>query len=615
MATSIIIVVACASVVLITVDAWLRSRHLDESDVALRAVRAQARIEYVQEELRVIVHRSARIAGIRQEQKAAFLKAADDYGNEISQLIGQNASNPLPLELKQQASAYADYMRAYVAKAKNATSLAFDDPQNITKTIDEFEALRAEIKLARQRLSRGLADYHSALNARARYNNYTTEIVGIISLLTILGLSFFIMPQINRAVAHTTVALNNMPHGLCMFDGKKRLVLCNDGYAEMYRMPPELRKAGATHEAIIAHRVSSGLMTSDQINTVLTRKLTELNALSTEKTSIRIDDLADGRSICVTRKPMKGGGWVATHEDITERQKLEQQRDHLASQENRRATIDAAISAFRQRVENVFKTVGDSTSAMKSTATDLFRSSEKASERANGMVRASHETSINVEGAAGATSQMSGSITAISQQVGRTIEVVRDTLREAKATNDAFVGLANAAQKIGDIVKLIQQIAKQTNLLALNATIEAARAGELGRGFAVVASEVKSLAVQTAKATDEIAGQISAVQASTKGAVEAIRGIEEYIGEISASASDVAAAIEQQSASTSEISRNVASAATETNKVVTMLDEVAGAAVSTRASAEIVLSASRAVESAVGNMRGEVEQFLRNVAV
>ncbi|HEY4724081.1 MAG TPA: PAS-domain containing protein, partial [Anaerolineae bacterium] len=435
----------------------------------------------------VIVHRSARVAGIRQGQKEVYLKAADDYSNEILQLIGQNASDPLPLELKKQSSAYAEYISAYVAKAKNATSLAFDDPQNITKTIDEFETLRAEIKPARQRLSRSLADYHSTINNRARSNNYTTEIAGIISLLTILGLSFFIMPQINRAVAHTTFALNNMPHGLCMFDAKKRLVLCNDGYAEMYRMPPELRKAGATHETIIAHRFSSGLMTSDQRDTALTRKLTQLNALSADKVSIRVDQLADGRSICVTRKPTDEGGWVATHEDITERQKLEQQRDNLAFEESRRASIDAAISAFRQRVENVFKTVNDSTSAMKSTATDLLRSSEKASERANGMVQASHETSINVEGAAGATGQMSGSITAISQQVGRTIEIVRETLREAKTTNNAFADLTHAAQKIGDIVKLIQQIAGQTNLLALNATIEAARAGEAGRGFAVVA--------------------------------------------------------------------------------------------------------------------------------
>ena len=230
------------------------------------------------------------------------------------------------------------------------------------------------------------------------------------------------------------------------------------------------------------------------------------------------------------------------------------------------------------------------------------------------MVQASHETSVNVESAAVATSQMSDSVTEISRQVGQTTEVVRSAVSKAKATNDAFVGLAQAAQKIGDVVRLIQQIAGQTNLLALNATIEAARAGEAGKGFAVVASEVKSLAVQTAKATDEISGQVLAVQASTTGAVEAIRSIEECMGEISTYTSGVAASIEQQSATTDHISSNVANAAQETNKVVTMLDEVAGAAVATRSSAEIVLTASQAVESAVGHMRDEVEDFLNNVA-
>ena len=147
-----------------------------------------------------------------------------------------------------------------------------------------------------------------------------------------------------------------------------------------------------------------------------------------------------------------------------------------------------------------------------------------------------------------------------------------------------------------------------------HATIEAARAGEAGRGFAVVASEVKSLAVQTAEATEEIAGQILDAQGSTSGAVEAIRSIEQSMGEISTHTSAVAASIRQQSAATGEISHNVASAALETSKVVAALGEVAGAAIATRTSAEIVLAASQAVESAVGNLRGEVESFLDKVA-
>jgi methyl-accepting chemotaxis protein len=209
---------------------------------------------------------------------------------------------------------------------------------------------------------------------------------------------------------------------------------------------------------------------------------------------------------------------------------------------------------------------------------------------------------------------LSGSITEISRQLGQTTEIVHSAVTKAKATNDEFVGLTRAAQKIGDVVKLIQQIAGQTNLLALNATIEAARAGEAGRGFAVVASEVKSLAVQTAKATEDIAGQILEAQGSTGGAVEAIRSIEKCMGEISNYTSAVADSVSQQSAATGEISHNVASAAQETSKVVAALGEVAGAAIATRTSAEIVLTASQAVESAVGNLRREVESFLCNVA-
>ena len=217
--------------------------------------------------------------------------------------------------------------------------------------------------------------------------------------------------------------------------------------------------------------------------------------------------------------------------------------------------------------------------------------------------------------AATAADEMSESIGEIGQQIGRTTDVVRVAVNEAQATNEEIANLAEAAQKIGDVVKLIRNIAGQTNLLALNATIEAARAGEAGRGFAVVASEVKSLAVQTAKATEDIAKQILAVQASTGGAVEAIRSISERMREINTYASAVAVSVGQQNAATGEISHNVASAARGTNMVVSVLGEVAGAATATRASAETVLAASDSVETAVGKLRTEVESFLGKVAV
>jgi len=405
---------------------------------------------------------------------------------------------------------------------------------------------------------------------------------------------------VNIQNSRFTAALNNMTQGLCMFDADKRLVVSNERYASIYALPPELLKPGTSHEAIIAHRVSHGILAGEKTDAAVEQKLAALNKHSTGKASSRIDKLADGRLMKVTRDPMPGGGWVATHEDVTE--------------QAQRYSIDSAISSFRDRVESVLQTVNDCTTALKSTATDLFGSSERTSLRAKGIVQASQGASISVGNAAVATRQMSDSATQIGQQIEQTTNIVRNAVSKVRTTNDEFVGLSNAAQKIGDVTKLIQQISEQTNLLALNATIEAARAGQAGRGFAVVASEVKSLALQTSKATEEVVGQILAVQASTKGAIQAVGSIEGCIDEISTHASAVAGSIEEQSAANREISNNVENAAKETSKIVAVLGEVADAAVATRTSAEVVLTASESVERAIENLRREVEGFLGNVA-
>ena len=255
----------------------------------------------------------------------------------------------------------------------------------------------------------------------------------------------------------------------------------------------------------------------------------------------------------------------------------------MQEQQQRRAIIEQAIASFRQRVEELLHTVTDGAMAMRSTATTLFANSGQTSKSAEGAVTASNEASTNVETAAVAADELAGSIGEIGRQLSRTTDIVRAAVAEAQGTNEQITALAQAAQKIGDVIKLIRAIAGQTNLLALNATIEAARAGEAGKGFAVVASEVKSLAVQTAKATEDISRLISAVQEATSGAVAAIGRISGRMQEIDSCASTVSAAVEQQSAATAEISRNVASAAGGAKLVVSVLDEVAGAATETRA--------------------------------
>jgi len=191
---------------------------------------------------------------------------------------------------------------------------------------------------------------------------------------------------------------------------------------------------------------------------------------------------------------------------------------------------------------------------------------------------------------------------------------VRQAVSEARSTNEQIAGLSQAAQKIGEVIKLIRAIAGQTNLLALNATIEAARAGDSGKGFAVVASEVKTLAVQTAKATEEISKQIGAVQGAASAAVGAIARISGRMQDIDGVASAVEGSVQQQSAATGEISRNVVGASESTKSVLEELNAVAGAAEETQRSAELVLSNAEAVETATAELRQEVESFLQKVA-
>jgi methyl-accepting chemotaxis protein len=394
-----------------------------------------------------------------------------------------------------------------------------------------------------------------------------------------------------------------------MYDAAERLIVCNKRYIEMYGFSDEVVRPGRTLLEVLEYRASVGSLSAS----AEAYRRTLLAALKEGKTTSNVLDSGNGRKIYVINRPMDTGGWVGTHEDITEREQIAKERDEMAAREKRRAMIEAAITGFRDRMNKLLQTVHGSAEGMKATASTLSVSSNHTSEHAQGAVTASNQASASVRTAALAADELITSIAEIGRQLEFTNSVVHAAVTEAKATDGQIEALAIAAQKIGDVVKLIRDIAGQTNLLALNATIEAARAGEAGRGFAVVASEVKTLAVQTAKATEDIAAQILAVQSSTTEAVEAIRRIADRMREINNYTSAVAASIEQQSAATGQISSNVAHAAEETNVVGSVLGKVSGAATHTRASASAMLDGSQAVEAAVSELRTEVEDFLRKV--
>lgn len=293
---------------------------------------------------------------------------------------------------------------------------------------------------------------------------------------------------------------------------------------------------------------------------------------------------------------------------------LKQERLVLLEHEARREATDVAISSFRQSVERILAQVGDGVTEMKSTAVALSASATESSVRAKQAVQVSNDASVSVEDANTAATELSFSVDGITNRLRQTSELVGVATTEANTTNHKISELARAAGEIGDIVKLIEDVASQTNLLALNATIEAARAGVAGRGFAVVASEVKSLAVQTEKATQQIAAQIAAIQQATADAVDGIHRNAERLQEINEHASTVATAVEQQIIAADIISENVKKAAEGAKIVVAALDEFSATTAKACSSAETVIATSGAVQDAAAELRAETKKFLGTVA-
>jgi methyl-accepting chemotaxis protein len=417
--------------------------------------------------------------------------------------------------------------------------------------------------------------------------------------------------HLRRENAQMHRALDSMPQGVSMFDGSERLVVCNMRYHDIYGLAPKDVKRGSTLSEVLAMRVAKGSFAVD----IKQYRDDFLRAYREGRTTVSEVDAGNGRIVLITNHPIQGGGWITTHEDITERRQAEQKRVALEQQEARRATIDEAISAFRTCAETLLRTTTEGAGKMRATAASLSKASGETTRHAEGAMQTSQAALTGVETAASAANELSDSIAEIDRQLNQTTGVVRLGLSEAQTTNSDINRLAEIARKIGDVVGLIRQIAGQTNLLALNATIEAARSGEAGRGFAVVASEVKALAVQTAQATETISQQVLEIQNSTGSAVEAIGRIAHRMEEINNYTSAVAVSVQQQTAATGEISRNVASSADGAKTIAMVLGEVVGATSETQRSADTVLAAAEAVDGASAELRREVESFLTKVAV
>ncbi|GMO55887.1 HAMP domain-containing methyl-accepting chemotaxis protein [Bradyrhizobium ottawaense] len=290
----------------------------------------------------------------------------------------------------------------------------------------------------------------------------------------------------------------------------------------------------------------------------------------------------------------------------------EQDKDRIAKAE-RAARMEAKIAEFESTVRSALDNLAQSANSMQSTAQSMSTTADQSNALVNAVASAAEETSVNVQTVSSGTEQLSSSIEEISKQVVTSAAIAKKAVDEAGATDTTVQSLADSASRISVVVDLIQTIASQTNLLALNATIEAARAGEAGRGFAVVASEVKSLASQTAKATEEIRTQIASMQEITTSAVGAIQGIGRIIGEIDNVTTTIAAAVEERGAATREIARNIQHAAGGTSEVSSNIVGVSTASAEAGAAANEVLGASDALRREADMLRGEIDAFLNNM--
>jgi methyl-accepting chemotaxis protein len=291
----------------------------------------------------------------------------------------------------------------------------------------------------------------------------------------------------------------------------------------------------------------------------------------------------------------------------------EQQQAEAEARAERGDRMEAVCHSFDETITGLLKGFEEVMSELRQSAQTMSDAARQTETEAKAANTASQSAGSNVNSVAGATEELVASAGEIGRQTERSSEIAARAAARASETDKQIQGLAEAAQKVGDVVKLITDIAEQTNLLALNATIEAARAGEAGKGFAVVASEVKNLANQTAHATEEIAQQVAAIQGETKTAVVAIQGISGIVGEINQIASAIAAAIEQQSSAMREIARNVEGASSGTQSVSNSIGHVSNAATQTGGAANAMLGAVAKLADRSSQVQGKVSDFLREI--
>jgi methyl-accepting chemotaxis protein len=367
---------------------------------------------------------------------------------------------------------------------------------------------------------------------------------------------------------------------------------------------------GLTAVVLLALLAAIAFVIARDVSGSIARLERKMGALAAGDLTVAIDETSRGDEIGRMAQAVQV---FKEHALEIEQLRLQQEQSERDAAERRRAETLKLAGDFEQTVGGIVDAVGRAAGEMQQEARSLSHSARAASTEARGIASGAAEAEGNVQTVAAAAEELSASIAEIGRQVGQSARIASKAVSTTAVTDERVGALTGAAQRIGEVVGLIQAIASQTNLLALNATIEAARAGEAGKGFAVVASEVKSLANQTAQATDDIRQQVEAIQGSTAEVVSSIRDIAETIREMSEIGGAIAAAIDQQSGATRDISANVQQAARHTSTVSDGIGAVTDTSERVGGAAGRVLDAAEGLSHQSEELKRQVARFLATV--